>query len=113
MTPPEIVRFLELRQFPLNSESELQAAIWNELRRVRCEREVRLGPRDVVDFMIGSTAVEVKIKGSKLEIFRQCERYCAHERVHALVLATNRATQLPPAINGKPAYVANLGRAWL
>ena len=77
------------------------------------EREVRLAPGDIVDFMIGGVAIEVKIGGRKRSIYDQCERYCEHERVEALVLATSVAMGFPPEIKGKPCYVASLGRGWL
>lgn len=58
-------------------------------------------------------AVEVKINGSRRDIYRQCERYCVHPEVVGLVLATVRAGALPATIAGKPALVVSLGRAWL
>jgi hypothetical protein len=63
--------------------------------------------------MVGGVGMEVKIKGSKREMYRQCERYCLHERVSALILATNVATGMPATINGKPVFVALLSRGWL
>lgn len=77
------------------------------------EREVALGDGDIIDMMVGGVGIEVKIKGQKRAIYRQCKRYCMHERVRELVLATSVATGFPQYINGKPIYVANLARAWL
>lgn len=111
----QIVALLQSRRLPLADEKELQAAIGDQLmlESLTYQREVRLGPADVVDFMVHDVAIEVKIKGSKRNVYRQCERYCSHARVGALILATNYMLGFPATINGKPCFVANLGRAWL
>lgn len=102
-------------RYPLNSEKELQAAIEAHLEftGTAFTREHILGPGDIVDFMIGGVAVEVKIKGQRRAIFRQCERYAAHESVLGILLVTNVAMGFPPEVLGKPTAVLNLGRAWL
>lgn len=111
----QIVLLLRSRRWPLSDEKELQGAIEMEfiLEGLGALREVRLGPADVVDFMVHDVAIEVKIKGTKRNVYRQCERYCSHERVGTLILATNFTLGFPPTINGKPCYVAQLGRGWL
>ena len=115
MTPPDLVKFIEHLRLPLNNEKELQAAFAHELRRVDAgyAREVSLGDGDIIDFLIGDVGLEMKIKGQRMAIYRQCERYCGHDRLQALVLATNVAMGMPAAINGKPIFIASLGRAWL
>jgi len=116
MSPEELVPFFHARRFPLSDEKLLQVQIDDELTRlgVSFKREVRLSGKDVVDFLIeDKIALEIKIKGGKRAIFRQCERYCSHERVTALVLATAVPMGFPPEILGKPCYVASLGRGWL
>jgi hypothetical protein len=55
-------------------------------------------------------AIEVKIGGSRRAIYRQLERYCLHERVGGIILATNVAMTLPVDINHKPTAIAHLGR---
>lgn len=77
------------------------------------EREVRLSSRDRIDFMFGTVGVEVKINGSKREIYRQLERYAEHDRITALLLVINVPMGLPPTINGKPVALHSLARAWL
>lgn len=79
------------------------------------EREVKLTKKDIVDFMVGDVAVEVKLKtgASKMDIYRQLERYAESEKVKALVLVTNLAMGLPETIKGKPVYFVSLGRAWI
>jgi hypothetical protein len=110
-----IKRCLSSRRFRLSSERELQRDIAKALADcgIACERERRLSAEDRPDFLAGGIAIEVKIAGGRLEIYRQCRRYCAHAEVSALVLATNVAMALPPMIDGKPTTVIHLGRAWL
>lgn len=113
---------LERERHPLSSERRLQEAIAETFRRCRLafEREVHVGPGDIVDFFVSvageapaGIAVEVKISGGRRDIYGQCARYCAHAGVSGLVLATAKPGALPATIAGKPARVVNLGRAWL
>ena len=103
------------QRFDLASEKELQFKIKIVLSKngVAAEAEHRFTPNDIVDFFIDGIAIEVKIKGSAAEIFKQCERYCQFEEVKELLLITNRSMGFPKEINGKPCYVLNLGNAWL
>ncbi|MDQ7981885.1 hypothetical protein QYH69_32195 [Paraburkholderia sp. SARCC-3016] len=111
----EIKDIIERHRLPLNDEKVTQAAIANALglAGMKFEREVRLSDEDIVDFMIGRVAVEVKIKGAKAAIYRQLERYAEHERVASILLVTSRSMHLPALINGKPTLVASLSRGWL
>lgn len=111
----DVVRALSGVRLPLHDEKALQAEIAARFTAlgIDAEREVILAPGDIVDFMVGAIAIEVKIKGSRRDILRQCQRYAGHARVEALVLATNVAMGFPPELNGKPTAVLNLGRAWL
>ncbi|MFM0405270.1 hypothetical protein [Paraburkholderia dipogonis] len=110
-----IKAIIEQQRLPLNDEKVTQAAIANalELAGVAFEREVRLSDADIVDFMIGSIAIEVKIKGAKAQIYRQLERYAEHERVTSILLVTSRSMHLPSLIKGKPTLVASLSRGWM
>lgn len=112
---PAIIRLIETRRLPLSSEKRLQAVLADEFARagIAADREVDLGDGDIIDFMIGDVGLELKIKGQRRAIFRQCERYCGHERIGALVLATNAAMGLPGSIGGKPVHVVSLSRGWL
>lgn len=112
---PEIMAILKRYRLPLSDEKRLQEEIEEKLEEhgVEFVREHRLSAADIPDFMVGSLAIEVKIKGSKLSIYKQVERYAQHEEVKSLLLITNVATGFPPTVNGKPAYVFNLARAWL
>ena len=111
-----IIEVLTTRQWPLSDEKLLQPLIAIEFVRAGLSdiaREVHLGKRDIVDFLIGDVAVEVKVKGDRRAIYRQLERYCGYEAVGAIVLATNVPMNLPELIEGKPASIAALGRGWL
>ena len=114
--PAEIVRLLESTRFVLSGEKAVQEKLSATLEAagIRHRRELEIAPGDIVDFMIeGGTVIEMKIKAPKRAIYRQCARYCAHPQVTALVLATATAIGFPPEIEGKPCYVASLGRGWL
>lgn len=77
-------------------------------------REVSLSPRERIDIMVGPVGVEVKrATAQPRAVLRQLERYAAHDSVKALVLASNKAMNLPHSINGKPLLFASLGRAWM
>ena len=115
MTPQEIVTFIHRRRLPLTNEKELQAKIAAELTAagVPYEREVKLADGDVIDFMIGDVGLEVKIKGQRRAIYRQCERYAKSDRVKVLVLAASASMGLPETIGGKDVYFASLSRGWM
>lgn len=99
----------------LDDEKALQAEMADYLnsKGVTFTREKRLSARDIPDFFIDDLAIEVKIKGGKMDIYRQCERYCGYDEVKALILVTNKSMALPDQINGKPAYVLNISKSWL
>jgi len=110
-----LIDVLNSYRWPLSDEKVLQAEIARafQAQDITFRREVYLGPGDIVDFMVGDVAVEVKIKGAKRAIYRQLERYAAHDAVGAILLATNVPMGLPEHINGKPVSIAALGRGWL
>lgn len=111
----DIIKLLTTQRFPLSDEKVLQRemAFVFTAAGIKFEREVHLGPGDIVDFMVGDLAIEVKIKGARRAIFRQVERYCGYPAVAAIILATNVPMALPIDINGKPTAIAALGRGWL
>lgn len=110
-----ILQVLSGQRFELSSEKALQIQIKERLFGcgVLVEAEYRFSIKDIVDFFCEGIAIEVKIKGSATEIFKQCKRYCEFDQVKELLLITNRSMGFPTEIFGKPCYVLNLGKAWL
>ncbi len=111
-----IFQCLANRRFPLNNEIVTQDAIESAFKEsgIPYEREVRLDAANRIDFMVGDIGCEVKVKGhSKMQIFRQMERYSEFDGIKELMLVTNIPTGFPKEVNGKPVYVFNLAKAWL
>lgn len=102
-------------QFPLSTEEALQRQIEGVLKHhgFPYVREYRLDPKNRIDFFCGGVGIEVKIKGSAMSIYRQCERYCQFPQIEIFLLITNKAMGFPKELKGKPCYVINVGVAWL
>lgn len=122
MSPIEqLISIIERTRVNLSSEKAAQADLAEALDKagVTYLREVRLAPGDIIDFLIdetsaGAIGIELKLNRSvKAATFRQLERYAKSPRVRSMILATNRAMGLPALIDGKPVYLASMGRAWL
>lgn len=116
MTVHRIIETLRPLRLSLGNEKRLQAEIEEAFAAsgLTFEREVRLSPEDVIDFLMeDGVGVEVKIKGGKREIYHQMQRYSAHDRINSLILVSNVPMGLPPKIGGKPAYFHSLATAWL
>jgi hypothetical protein len=125
-TPRDLVfTALAGRRFPLTDEKRTQLAIADALTDagVSFAREVRLDgpgfwdgerePLGVIDFMVGSLGLEVKLQGSGAAIYRQLQGYARSEQVESLILVTAKALALPPLVNGKRCSIFSMGRAWL
>lgn len=98
--------------FVAEDQLQLGLAAAFEAEGLEAEREVRLSPRDRIDFLIGGVGVEVKVDGSAAQVERQLARYAQSPRVHSLVLVTNcvRHGNVARELNGKPVTVlANFG----
>jgi hypothetical protein len=111
-----VMDVLKKKKFAIDNEKQVQADIASHLQKhnIGHVREFPLTKKDIPDFKLNEGLfVEVKIKGGKMEIYRQCERYCNHPDVAGLILITNRMTALPVRINNKPVYVINLSTSWL
>lgn len=114
-TAEQIVGVLSAGRFSLAREKETQAEIAARFdgAGLAYEREVDIGKRDIIDFLLGTVGLEVKIGGSKRAIHAQCARYCKTGKLSALILGTSVATGFPREIEGIPVYVVSFGRAWL
>lgn len=111
-----LIEALRKKRFILSDEKDLQNQIAEALNAVAIDhqREVIIGARERVDFMVfDGIAVEVKIKGGKVAIFRQLKRYAESELVKEIILLSSVSMGLPSMINGKPAHVVSLGEQWL
>ena len=111
----KIATLLQRTRLRVSNEAALQGDIATTLAAagIAAEREVMLSPADRPDFMCGYVAIEAKCRYAKRSIYRQLERYAAHDRVSAIVLVTGTAMGMPAQINGKPIYVVSIGRAFL
>lgn len=119
-----IERILWTARLPVNTEAELQLEVAKlfDARGFIYVREVKVsGGR--IDFLIGyagrfaghtpSVGLEIKIKGGKRAIHRQCAAYCGDPRVGHLIVLSGTALALPPEMNGKAVTIVHVGRAWL
>lgn len=115
MLPRDVIRCLRSRRFPIGTEKQLQEHVAAALAEdgIAANREERLGGGDIIDFLVDGIGIEIKIKGQRRAILAQCERYCEHESIAALILLTAAAMGFPAEINGKTCTVISLGRAWL
>lgn len=112
----ELLAALRAVRIRATNEDELQrgvAAVLDDAG-IRCERHRALSRQDIPDFMIGSIAVELKVKGSLADVTRQLHRYAQHEAVSELVLITTMARHraVPRQLNNKPVTAIVL-EVWL
>ncbi|MCW1844172.1 hypothetical protein [Prosthecomicrobium hirschii] len=105
-----IRKVVRTHRWRLEDEKVLQGDLHVEFvaAGLSVEREVRLSPRDIIDFRIGAIGIEVKIKGSKRDIYRQIERYCGHGVLSSIVLIMNAPVGMPAEISGTPVHVIGL-----
>lgn len=105
-----VISILRQYSFSFNNEKVLQETIADLLLKegIALTREYRLDPYGIVDIFIDGVAFEIKIKGQKKAIYRQCRDYALHNDVKAVVLLTAYAMGLPDMLEGKPAFVYSL-----
>ena len=111
----QVCSALKGRKLPLENEKVLQGRmeeIFTE-SAVEFDREFWLDKESKPDFMIDGVAVEVKITGSRLEIYRQVQRYAKHEAVKAIILVTNKSIGTIVLHENKPFKLIALNRSWL
>lgn len=112
-----IAKLIRAARLQMSTERVMQGSIEAALTlaKVPFAREKPLGPRDRPDFLLadGRVVLEAKLFYPKKAIFRQLERYAAHESVGAMILVTGTAMGMPPAIGGKPVYVVQAGMGTL
>jgi hypothetical protein len=121
----DLVSKLRHARLRLDTEQALQDDIEAVIRGTGLpyRREVRVaGGR--IDFLVGSESrvgaahvrgigIEVKIRGGKRSIHRQCAAYCGDPRIGHLVVITATALALPEVMHRTPVTILEIGRAWL
>lgn len=115
ISPLHILLHLKRHRFSLQNEKCLQAEMYEFLLPIfpGIIKEFVIDKKSEIDFLIENIGIEVKIKGGKVAIYKQCERYCMSDKITTLILVTNRSMGFPKEINGKDCYYLNLGEAWL
>lgn len=112
----EVLAALRTIRAPLErGEYDLHALVAAALDRagLASRHEVPLAPRCRIDFLCGGIGIEVKRgQPERARIRQQLARYAACDQVEALVLVTERAVDLPPALAGKPLRAVCLRKLW-
>ena len=102
----ELAELLARTKFRFSDEYGLQDGIEALLKRegVSYQREVRLSPRDRIDFLLGDIGIEVKVDSSEIVVERQLMRYATDPRIGSLILVSSRFRHqsMPQFLNGKP-----------
>lgn len=116
-TPPEfeltyLCQVINAYRYNFQDENTLQEGMAVALTNnaIDFEREVRLDAKNRPDFMIGTVAIEVKIKGTFAEFMRQAQRYVALEQISALIVVGTPKwlPAVPSTLLGKPVYSVRL-----
>jgi hypothetical protein len=115
LTIQNIINILNSKRLPINVEKELQVEIEKLFieKGLSYQREYHLDDNNIPDFFIDGVAIEIKIKGSKKAIYKQCERYCKFQQTEALLLITSKSMGFPQQINNKDCYYYSLSKNWL
>lgn len=99
-------------RYNFQDETSLQEGLAVALSRagIEFEREVRLDAHNRPDFMLGSVAVEVKIKGTFAQFLRQAARYLELEQISVLIVVGTPKwmAAVPSTLMGKPIYTVRL-----
>ncbi len=102
----QFVSILSNYSINFNDEKDLQESIFKIMQNnfKNIHKEYSLEPYGIVDFFIEGVAIEVKIKGQKAKIYRQCRDYCKHQEVSHLLLVSTNPLSLPEVVEGKRCY---------
>jgi hypothetical protein len=115
----KLADLLQRQRFNMVQEKLTQLEVERFLHQhaIQFDREHRLSANDIPDFLIytkfGEIVLEVKLHFPRRAIYRQLERYAAHDSVHGLILLTGTSMGLPQTIKGKPTLLVSLGAGWL
>jgi len=109
----KLMASMKNRRVPISNEKRTQQKIAEVIQPLGFIKEYQLDEKNIPDFFAEGIAVEIKIKGQRVAIYRQMKRYCQFSNVIVIVLITGRSMGLPEEISGKPCYYINLTRAFL
>jgi hypothetical protein len=107
MSVEDLRVLLASRRFRYDSELQLQDGIASVLAeaKVDFQREVELGRRDRIDFLVAPRiGVEVKVKSGVSELTRQLHRYAQSSDIDCLMLVSSSLRlchAIPRELNGK------------
>ena len=115
VTVQDLCAALRNVKFNLGDEKALQQQLANRFteKGISFKKEFVFDKSSIIDFLIDDIGVEVKIKGGKKAIYKQCLRYSTYSEVKQLLLITNVSMGVPEMLNDKPIYVFNLAVAWM
>jgi hypothetical protein len=121
LTAELIIRIFAILQgvrFPLQDEKKLQKMMWQKFQESTIghmiKREYKFDEKSIIDFLVlERVGIEVKIKGTQKDIYRQLRRYAKFAQVDAIILVTSRPMGLPNEIEGKKCYYLDISKAWL
>lgn len=109
VTAKVIAELLSRYRLRCGTEDELHNAIQRVFfaEQVGFVSEVKLGPHDRIDFMVGRVGIECKVGGGLSDLTRQLWRYAEHEDLDELLVVTTRQAHLsaPTRLYGKPVLV--------
>src|SRR5690554_4023327 len=115
-SPESIVLFVRSLRLPMQNEKATQADLESHLLNEGYDflREYRLSEGNIVDFFFPETgtALEIKLKAPKRTIFRQLKRYCEHDEIKGLIVASGTFMGLPQDVEGKPVWFVSLSQNW-
>ncbi len=99
-------------KFSYKNEWELQRGVALMLTELGLEfkKEVLLGPKQRIDFLVGNVGIECKVDMDLAGVTRQLWHYADSPRIDSLILVTTRHAHcgLPLEMKGKPIFVVHL-----
>ena len=105
----------ELRIPAVPGEYDLHALVAEKLRShaVEFTHEARLAARCRVDFLCGTTGIEIKKnKPARAALLDQLRRYLEQDQLSGIIVLSPCDLRLPRAICGKRVEGLALGRLW-
>lgn len=119
-TLDDVVRALRtLRFVAAPSEREIQRAVARALvaANIPFKWEHRLGPRNVIDFLVTDAGIGIEVKkgkpGSTRRVMEQVERYAKFGEIRAMVVVVEGKLHWhPDLVEGKPLVYLPLAKLW-